>query len=93
MQCDAWALGMCLHVMLCGCFPFDSSQEEEELLRSINAAEFSFSDPGWKALSADALDMVRVRVRITVRVRVRVRVRMEGALGRRARHGELAAQP
>ena len=58
MQCDAWALGMCLHVMLCGCFPFDSSQEEEELLRSINAAEFSFSDPGWKALSADALDMV-----------------------------------
>ena len=32
MQCDAWALGMCLHVMLCGCFPFDSSQEEEELL-------------------------------------------------------------
>ena len=91
MQCDAWALGMCLHVMLCGCFPFDSSQEEEELLRSINAAEFSFSDPGWKALSADALDMVRVRVRITVRVRVRVR--MEGALGRRARHGELAAQP
>ena len=91
MQCDAWALGMCLHVMLCGCFPFDSSQEEEELLRSINAAEFSFSDPGWKALSADALDMVRVRVRITVRVRIRVR--MEGALGRRARHGELAAQP
>ena len=86
MQCDAWALGMCLHVMLCGCFPFDSSQEEEELLRSINAAEFSFSDPGWKALSADALDMVRVRVRSTVRVRVRVR--MEGALGRRARHGE-----
>ena len=84
MQCDAWALGMCLHVMLCGCFPFDSSQEEEELLRSINAAEFSFSDPGWKALSADALDMVRVRVRVTVR--------MEGALGRRARHGELAAQ-
>ena len=75
MQCDAWALGMCLHVMLCGCFPFDSSQEEEELLRSINAAEFSFSDPGWKALSTDALDMVRVRVRITVRVRVRVRVR------------------
>ena len=85
MQCDAWALGMCLHVMLCGCFPFDSSQEEEELLRSINAAEFSFSDPGWKALSADALDMVRVRVRVTVR--------MVGALGRRARHGELAAQP
>ena len=87
MQCDAWALGMCLHVMLCGCFPFDSSQEEEELLRSINAAEFSFSDPGWKALSADALDMVR-RVRVRITVRVRVRVRMEGALGRRARHGE-----
>jgi len=58
VQCDAWALGMCLHVMLCGCFPFDSSEEEDELLRSINAADFSFSDPGWKKLSADALDMV-----------------------------------
>ena len=28
------------------------------MLRSINAAEFSFSDPGWERLSEHALDMV-----------------------------------
>jgi len=54
---DVWALGMCLHVMLCGCFPFDSSLEDERMLREINAASFSFSDPGWAKLSEDALDL------------------------------------
>ena len=33
-------------------------QEEDELLRSINSADFEFSDPGWKKLSKEALDMV-----------------------------------
>ncbi|KAL1496839.1 hypothetical protein AB1Y20_014425 [Prymnesium parvum] len=55
---DVWALGMCLHVMLCGCFPFDASLDEEPLLREIWTANFSFSDPGWAKLSAEALDLV-----------------------------------
>ena len=55
---DVWALGMCLHVMLCGCFPFDSSLEDETMLREIWSAEFSFSDPGWAKLSPEALDLV-----------------------------------
>jgi len=56
---DVWALGMCLHVMLCGCFPFDSAAEEEEMLREINAAAFSYNDPGWAKVSEDALDLVQ----------------------------------
>jgi len=56
---DVWALGMCLHVMLCGCFPFDSSASEEDMLRAINAASFSYSDPGWSKVSEDALDLVQ----------------------------------
>jgi len=56
---DVWALGMCLHVMLCGCFPFDASLEDEAMLREIWAASFPFSDPGWSKLSADALDLVQ----------------------------------
>jgi serine/threonine protein kinase len=58
VQADAWALGICLHVMLCGCFPFTQDEDEDELLRTINAADFSFSDPGWKKVSEDALDLV-----------------------------------
>jgi len=63
-KADLWALGMCLHVMLCGCFPFSTSAadntslDEESLLRKINQADFSFDDPGWKKVSEDALDLV-----------------------------------
>ena len=57
-KADVWALGICLHVMLCGCFPFKASSDEEELLRAINTADFQFSDPSWKTTSADALDLV-----------------------------------
>jgi len=56
---DIWSLGMCLHVMLCGCFPFENS-DDEDMLRAINAADFSYSDPGWSKLSEDALDMVQM---------------------------------
>jgi len=57
---DVWALGMCLHVMLCGCFPFPTGGaiEEEELLRTINTAAFAFNDPGWRKVSEEALDLV-----------------------------------
>ena len=58
VQADAWALGITLHVMLCACFPFEPSDDVDALLRSINAAEFSFSDSTWKKLSEDALDLV-----------------------------------
>ena len=57
-KADVWALGICLHVMLCGCFPFSASADEEELLRVINTANFTFSDPGWKKVSEEALDLV-----------------------------------
>jgi serine/threonine protein kinase len=57
-KADVWALGMLLHVMLCGCFPFDSSLPDEELLRAINAADFAYTDPGWARLSAEALELV-----------------------------------
>ena len=49
---------MCLHVMLCGCFPFLTDLGEEELLRTINTAEFAFNDPGWRKVSEEALDLV-----------------------------------
>jgi len=58
-KADVWALGICMHVMLCGCFPFKTSVSEEELLRAINSADFHFNDPGWRKLSEDALDLVR----------------------------------
>lgn len=49
---------MVLHVMLCGCFPFQPETEDiEELLRAINTAGFAFDDPGWRKVSESALDL------------------------------------
>ena len=45
--------------MLCGCFPFNPECAEEQMLREINAAEFAFSEPGWKKLSTAALELCR----------------------------------
>jgi len=57
---DVWALGMCLHVMLCGCFPFQTDSDDlEHLLRTINCAAFTFDDPGWKKISEDAKDLIQ----------------------------------
>ena len=59
-KADVWALGMCLHVMLCGCFPFlVAGVDEEDLLRTINEANFPFNDPGWRKVSEEALDLVQ----------------------------------
>mmetsp|Transcript_21515 Transcript_21515/g.46285 ORF Transcript_21515/g.46285 Transcript_21515/m.46285 type:complete len:346 (-) Transcript_21515:272-1309(-) len=56
---DAWALGVCLHVMLCGSFPFGASTDEEQMLRDINAADFKFEGVRYARLSASALDLMR----------------------------------
>jgi len=59
VKADVWSLGICLHVMLTGCFPFDTSGTDDDgLLRAINAAEFSFSDSVWASLSSDSRDLV-----------------------------------
>ena len=65
-KADLWSLGICLHVMLCGCFPFSTldadsstSLDEEALLRRINEADFSFEDPGWQRISDDAKDLIQ----------------------------------
>ena len=51
---------MCLHVMLCGCFPFKTDAgSEDELLRTICTADFAFNDPGWRKVSEEALDLVQ----------------------------------
>uniref|UniRef100_A0A7S4BN78 Protein kinase domain-containing protein n=1 Tax=Chrysotila carterae TaxID=13221 RepID=A0A7S4BN78_CHRCT len=59
IQADAWALGICLHVMLTGCFPFDVKLAEEDMLRAVNAANFSYEDKIWAKISEDALDLVQ----------------------------------
>lgn len=47
-----------MHVMLCGCFPFKTDRGVDQLLRDVNAANFTFDDPGWAKLSPSALELV-----------------------------------
>jgi serine/threonine protein kinase len=69
---DIWALGICLHVMLCGCLPFDTSQPEEDMLREINGANFDFDDPGWAKISSDGRELVKTLLARDARDRLTV---------------------
>mmetsp|Transcript_17447 Transcript_17447/g.45101 ORF Transcript_17447/g.45101 Transcript_17447/m.45101 type:complete len:119 (-) Transcript_17447:266-622(-) len=51
-------MGVLLYVLLSGCSPF-AAEEEEELLRLVEKAEFSFPEKEWAKVSDSAKDVVR----------------------------------
>jgi len=57
MGSDLWSLGVLLYVILSGCSPF-SAEEEELLLKQVAEAKYEFFENEWKAVSADAKDII-----------------------------------
>ncbi|ETN70787.1 kinase domain protein [Necator americanus] len=60
-QCDLWSLGVILFTMLSGQVPFHARSKTEsatEIMQRIRKAEFSFEGDAWRAVSAEAKQLI-----------------------------------
>lgn len=55
---DNWSLGVCLYVMLSGCFPFGGSTEEETK-EAIAKEQLRLEGTFWESVSSQAKDLIR----------------------------------
>ncbi|XP_067675965.1 serine/threonine-protein kinase 33-like [Haliotis asinina] len=52
-QCDVWAMGVIMYIMLCGYPPFRSN-DEDSLYEIIKKGEVDFSEEPWPSISEEA---------------------------------------
>jgi len=55
---DNWSLGVCLYVMLSGCFPYGRSTEEETK-EAISKEQLRLDGTFWESVSSPAKDLIR----------------------------------
>ena len=62
-SCDMWSFGVILYIMLCGYPPFYSEIQGQPLSNrmkmKIMAGQYTFPRESWKAISADAKDLIQ----------------------------------
>lgn len=57
MQCDMWACGVIIYIMLCGFPPF-WGRHNDELFHKITTCHYGFPSPWWDHVSASAKDLI-----------------------------------
>jgi serine/threonine protein kinase len=73
---DVFSAGAVLYTMLCGFAPFQSPSDEESMERTLRG-DFSFDDPEWMTVSAQAKDLICGMLEVDPRERLS----MEEVLG------------
>lgn len=56
-QCDNWSMGIVLFIMLSGKPPF-GGKSNKEIIDNVLRGSYSFSNPVWENISADAKDLI-----------------------------------
>jgi serine/threonine protein kinase len=56
-SCDEWSCGVILYILLCGFPPFNGPSDAE-IFKRVKQGTFSFPNPEWHGISAEAKDLV-----------------------------------
>jgi calcium-dependent protein kinase len=56
-KCDLWSCGVIMFILLAGYPPFDG-KNDEEILEKVKKSIYSFKNPAWKSVSAEAKDLI-----------------------------------
>ena len=65
LEIDTWAVGIITYIMLCGFPPFASpTKNQKELFARIRKGSFTFPDPYWSDVSAEAKALIRNLLRV-----------------------------
>jgi len=57
-KCDVWSIGVITFIILCGCPPFNGS-DEQAILDAIRVGKFQFKQKAWKTVSKESKDFIR----------------------------------
>lgn len=68
-EVDMWSIGVVLYILLCGFPPFYDDNNKKLFAQIVNA-NYSFPDPYWTNISANAKDLVRKLLVVDARQRL-----------------------